>query len=190
MAKPAHKLILGIDLLKPQSEPQKITVKALSWILSAGRFMIVFVEILVLAAFLARFKFDADIQSAKEAIAQQVPFVESLKADEVLIRKTQFQLSTIKEVKSSRPEYTLILDKISSQTPAGVTLNNLNLEADKGKVLVKLSGIARSNSDLTTLFLGLKQDKNFKDVNLSNIEIDQAIINFSLSFTFTGSDKI
>jgi hypothetical protein len=185
MSKPAHRLILGIDLLKPQSEPKKITVKAISWVLSAGRFLIVFVEVLVLAAFLGRFKLDGDIAATKEAIAEQVPFVESLKADEILIRKTQFQLSTIKEVSSSNPDYSVILQKIAAQTPSGVTLSNISLDSSSGKVGIKVSGSAQTNGDLTTFFLGLKEEKSLKDVSLSNIELDEGKINFTLSASST-----
>lgn len=187
------KAFINLDLLHPQSEPQKLVVKAIHWALSAGRFIVVFVEILVLAAFVARFKFDADIQATKEAIDQQLPFIQSLKADEQLIRQTQFQLLSIKDIKNNSPDYIGILKRISDQASIGLILQNLNLEKRPGKVLIKITGTAVTNNDLSTFILGLKQDKSFSDINLASISLDQGVINFSVTGSTTLSspgDKI
>ena len=87
---------LDIDLLKPQSEPKKIAVRLFHWILAAGRYLIIFVEILVLAAFVSRFKLDNDISENQDEIDEKIPFVQSFKKNEDIIRKFQSQIKFIK----------------------------------------------------------------------------------------------
>src|SRR3989338_6571725 len=188
MPKKKDSIFLHLNLLKPQGEPQKIVVRLISWALSIGRYIVIFVEVLVLAAFLSRFKLDADIQTAKESIEAQIPFVESLKPDEILIRQTQLQLSTIKNIKTESPDYALVLDKIAAQTPNGVTIENLAIDKPAGKLNISMNGVAQNNNELTTFILGLKEDKSFSDINLTNAGLNQNLIQFSVtaSMNITG----
>lgn len=181
MAKSILKFSINLDLLKPQTQSQNLVAKGLHWILSAGRFLIIFVEIIVLAAFLARFKLDADITEVKESIEAQIPYIESLKQDEILIRQTQFQISTIKDIKNNSFDFVQILNQIANQTPLGVTISNLNFEVTTGKVSIKMAGIAQSNNELATFIFGLKTNQNFSEVNLTNVSVEQGLINFSLT---------
>src|SRR3989344_1083063 len=113
MPRPKSKIAITLDLLKPQSNPQKIPIKILHWLLSTGRYIFIFVEIIVLAAFFARFKLDADLAAKKDIIEEQIPYIESLKSYEILIRQTQLKLSTIKAFYATQPDYTQILKKIA-----------------------------------------------------------------------------
>ncbi len=182
MPKPqSPKLAIHLDLLKPQSNPEKIFVKGGRWLLQTGRFVFIFVEAIVLIAFGARFKLDADLASKKEAIEQQIPYIESLKPFEILIRQTQLKLSTIDSVRKTSPNYPEILKKIADQTPAGVRIINLNIAKDVAKVSITLNGQAQNNSDVSTLLGGLKQDSFFSDVNITSIGVEKGVLIFSLS---------
>lgn len=189
MPKKPAKSLIDLDLLKPQSEPQKLLVKALRWILSSGRFMIIFVEILVLGAFVFRFKLDADIAQTKEAIDEQIPFIESLKSDEDSIRDTQLQIATIQSIREGQPQYSLILQKIATQTPTGVTMSSLILQKTVGRVDIKISGTAQTNGDLSSLITGLKNEGTFQDINLVSANLEQGLINFSVSGTASQPSK-
>ena len=184
MPKKSPKLSIRLDLLKPQSNPEKLPVKFLKWLLSTGRYIFIFVEGLVLLAFIARFKLDADISSKKEAIEQQIPYIESLKPYEVLIRQTQLKLSTIDGLKSGSINFSDILKKISDQTPNGVKITSINLNKNVDSIGIQMSGQAQNNNDLTIFITGLKQDQNFSDVGFTNIGFDKGLINFSMSALF------
>lgn len=180
---PKHTQIpsLQIDLLKPQGNPEKIEIRLTKWVLSTGRYMIIFVELIVLAAFLARFKFDADLASYSEEIEQRIPFIESLQTDEVLVRKLQKQLATIKEVRQGQRDYAGVFQKIADQTPQQVQLNNITLGNASGKTDVKITGISLSNNALATLIAGLRQDQSFSDINLASIGVDKGTISFTIT---------
>lgn len=180
------KLAIRLDLLRPQSNPEKIPVKLLRWLLSTGRYIFIFVEGLVLIAFLTRFKLDADLAQNKETIEGQIPFIESLKPYEILIRQTQLKLSTIESVRNSSPDFGQILKKISEKTPQGVKLSNINMEGGVGKVTIQMNGQAQTNADLSSFLAGLKNESIFTNINLASIGLEQNLIRFTISFNTTN----
>lgn len=186
---PKVKIGIYLDLLKPQSNPEKIPVKIIHWLLSTGRFIFIFVEIIVLIAFITRFKFDADLASKKEVIEQQIPYIESLKPYEVLIRQTQLKISTVLTTKANAVNYPDILTRIADQTPTGVKLISLNFKKEVGKVAFSMNAEAQNNGDITSLVQGLKQDNFFSEINLSSIGLEKNIIQFTLSGSLQLSSK-
>ncbi len=184
MPKSRHKLSINLNLLKPQSNPEKVYLKLLKWLLSTGRFIFIFVEGIVLLAFIARFKLDADIASKKEAIEQQIPYIQSLKPYEILIRQTQLKLSTIDSLKTSSPDFSGALQKIADQIPSGVKITGINLDKNVNQLNIKFSGQSQDNNNLTIFFLGLKQDQNFADVNFTSIGFEKGVITFTISASF------
>ena len=189
MPKADPKLAIHLDLLKPQGNPQKLPERLFRWLLSTGRFIFVFVEAIVLIAFIYRFKLDADIASKKEAIDEQIPYIESLKPIEVTIKRTQLKLSTIGAFNQSYADYPEILNKISSQTPIGITITSLSLAKSVDKISIQINAQAQTNNDLITLLLGLRQDAYFSDVNLISVGLEEGIIRFTLSATAKVSQK-
>src|SRR3989344_3073819 len=182
MPKSKHpKLAIHLDLLRPQSNPEKILVKLLHWLLSSGRFIFIFVEALVLVAFVARFKLDADLQSNKEAIEQQIPYIESLKPFEILIRQTQLKLSTISTFRKTYADYSQILKVVADQTPTGVKIISLNLEKNVSIVTIHLTAQGQNNNDVALFLSGLKQDQHFSDVSITGIGFEKGSLNFSLT---------
>lgn len=175
------KLTIHLDLLKPQSNPEKLAVKLIRWLLSTGRYIFIFVEALVLIAFIARFKLDADLQENKESIEQQIPYIESLKPFEVLIRQTQFKLSTIGTFYKTYADYPKILKEIADQTPAGVKIIGLNLESGVSKVTINLNAQSQTHNDLKIFLSGLSTGQLFSDVAITSIGFEKGSLNFSLS---------
>lgn len=171
---------LHIDLLHPQSEPEPIVIRLTRFLLSTGRFIIILVEIIVLGAFVSRFKLDSDLQNNKEAIERQIPVIESMKVDEQLIRQTQLQLATVLDIRQNAFDYTAILQKISAQTPQGVKLTTISLEKLSGKTILKINGQAQNNVDLTGFINGLK-NSGLSDVNLTGANLEEGIITFALA---------
>lgn len=181
MPNPARKISIDINILKPQGNPEKFYFRITRWALSTGRYIIIFVEIIVLTAFVSRFKFDSDLADTKEKIDAQIPFIESLKIDESIARQTQLQLATIKDIRENSVDYSLVLQSIANQTPQGVKLSSLNLTKESNKVIFKLAGKAETNTDLASFMAGLREDKQFSEVNLNTVGVEQSVISFSVS---------
>lgn len=174
------KLLIRLDLLKPQSSPEKLPVKFFRWLFSSGRLVFIFVEALVLLAFIARFKFDADLAAKKETIDQEISFIQSLKPYEILIRQTQSKLSTIDTYRTNATDYTKILKGIADQTPAGVKILTLNLTKTTGKVTVSINAEAQTNNDLSSFLAGLKEG-GFTQVTLASVGLEEGLTRFVIN---------
>lgn len=184
MPKPKLKTVINLDLLKPQSNPEKFLVKLMRWLLGSGRFIFIVVEAVVLIAFFTRFKLDADLASRKEAIEEQIPYIESLKPDEILIKQTQLKLSTINALKTNQPDYSLVLQQIAVNTPLSVTITGLNLEKTANKVNMQINAKAQNSKDIITFASKLKEDKRFSNTTLSSAGLEEAFIKFTIEASF------
>lgn len=180
---PKSKTGIGIilNLLKPQGNPEKLPTKLISWLLSSGRYIFVVVEAVVLIAFGARFKLDADLATKKEAIEEQIPYIESLKPYEILIRQTQLKLSTIDSAKKTSLDWSAVIKKIADQTPLNVKVSGINIKKDVGSGNVHIAGQSPNGNELTSFIAGLKGDQAFSNVNLESVGVEQGVITFTLS---------
>lgn len=181
MPKLTSKVTLRINLLKPQSSPDRLWVRLVKWVLTSGRVIVIFVELIVLSAFLSRFKLDSDIADTKELIDQQIPFIESLKRDENIIRKTQLQLATIKDKKEGAAGIDVLFDKIASQSPQALVLDGVTFNKNEGVIDIKMSGRTRSPQELSIFVAGLKNRSGLTKVNITNIGYDGGLVIFSVS---------
>lgn len=181
---------INIDLLKPQGNQEKIYIKLTKWLFSTGRYIIIGVELIVLIAFVSRFKFDADLASNKEAIEQQIPFIESQKTDELLIRQTQLQLTTIKDIRHSSADFVSILEKIAAQTPLNVKITTINLESDNGKINLRINGQSPDSNLLTAFVAALKADRAFSEINLASISLDLGVTTFNITGAINSSSQL
>ncbi len=180
MPKSKPKLTLSLNLLKPQSNPEKIPVRIFRWLLSSGRYIFVAVNALVLIAFGTRFKLDADLATKKEAIDEQIPYIESLRPYEILIRQTQLKLTTIDSTKKTALDWPTIFQKIAGQTPQSVKIVSINMDNNSGAAAVHITGQTQNSSDIANFITGLKSDPSFRDVNLVGVGLEQGIINFNI----------
>lgn len=187
MPKPQNlNLGINLDLLKPQSNPEKVVIRLIRWLLSSGRYIFIFVEAIVLIAFVARFKLDEDLAAKKESVEQQIPYIESLKPFEIQIKQTQLKLATIESIYVAYPDYVEILKKIADQTPSGVKITSITLTKNASKVSLQLNAQAQNNNDLATFIGGLKQEPLFSDIDVTNIAFDKG----NLIFTLVAQSKL
>lgn len=173
-----------INLLIHKGEQIKIYVRLLHWILSSGKFIVVFVELLVIGAFVLRYMLDAQLSELQEKIKDQVPYLESLQRDEASIRQTQFQLSTIKQTRQTDPDYSQFLMKMAQLTPQKITLSSIRFDNTQtfSKISFSLTGSSPSNIELSAYIKVLKKDPQFSDITLTNISFEG-----QTNFTITGN---
>lgn len=188
MPKPAQKKDhplsrIKLNLLYPQSETQKLPVRFLTWLINYGRFIVIFVEILVVATFLARFKFDSDLSDLKDEIKKNIPYLESLSADEVLIKQTQSKIGLVKKNYQTTPNWTDFSQKFLTIIPNGVKLTTFNWQHSKDGLVInfKLTASAATNSDLSSFMTSLKNEPSLKNIQLTNINFDAGQIIFSIT---------
>lgn len=175
---------LKINLLLKKEAQLKIHRRLLKWILSSGRFIVIFVEIATIGAFVFRYKLDSELLDLQEQIKNQIPYIQSLKQNEIVIRQTQLQLSTIKQIKSGSPNFAAIFARIATLTPYNIKLTNITLDRAQSfpKTTVIISGQTSSNFELSAFLKALQKDPNFAEITLSNVSFEGQV-----TFTITGS---
>ncbi|MDO8638340.1 MAG: PilN domain-containing protein [Candidatus Daviesbacteria bacterium] len=172
-----------INLLVQKNIQPKIYVRLLKWILSSGKFIVIVVELITISAFVYRYKLDSDLIDVQEKIKEIVPYIQSLKNNEILIRQTQFQLQTIQQIKSTNPAFENIFTKIALLTPKSIRLTNISLQITSPvKTDLTISGVTPSNLELSTFIKTLQNDPTFSNISLTNISFEG-----ETSFIITGN---
>lgn len=185
MSQSAQKPVLriSVNLLHPKEVPAKLPERFLKWLINYGRFIVIVVEIVVVASFIARFKYDADLDELKRKINLDLPYVEGLSTDEALIKQTQLRLSTINNSYNNSPEWVNTLSKINSLIPLNIKFSTFVIEnsAPPKGLTFKINASTPSNSELSVFLNNLRGDQSFKDITLVNISFEQEQIIFSIT---------
>lgn len=173
-----------VNLLIHKGEEIKIYTRLLKWILSSGRYIVVFVELLVIVAFILRYKLDAELLDIQDKIKDEIPYVQSLKEDELLIKQVQFQLSTIRQTKEQASHFDQAMTKIAQLTPQTIHLVSLTLDRAQSfpKTKIIINGASPSNREISAYIKALKSDPAFSEITLTNISFQG-----QTQFTITGS---
>lgn len=178
------KLRIDLNLLHPKEIQARLPEKFLKWLITYGRFIVILVEVVVVAAFLTRFKFDADLDNLKTKIRQDLPYVEGQATDEALINQTQTKLALIDKTFLAGDRWQETIIEISSQTPSSIQFLGLLLEEkDEQNINFKISALTLSNVDLGIFLNNLRGQDNLRDINLANISFDED----QILFTITGT---
>jgi len=154
-----------IELL-PQEDWEKGSLgKVLKWALTVGRYIVIVTELIVILAFLSRFKFDRDLTDLNEEIKQKQAVVQSSAQFEEKFRFLQKQLLTIETLEKKRLQTNKVLTELASLTPIDFYLSNLNI-AEKE---VSLTATALSEGSLATFLNSLKKSTFFEKITLSQV---------------------
>lgn len=154
-----------INLL-PQDDFEKQPFgKFLIWAMSAGRWIVIFVELIVLIAFFSRFKLDRDIADLYESIKQKQSIIASNAPFEKEFRLLQKRLAMVETIENSVMSSDKIIDAVAASTPADVAL--INLKVEEGNI--NITGIALSENGLGGFLKGLSQAAFFTDIELTNV---------------------
>ena len=183
-------LRLKLNLLHPNEIPPSLPTRFLRWIVSYGRYIVIFTEVIVVSAFVFRFKLDADLDQLKTDLNKDVPYIEGLISSEALIRQTQLKLQTIGGNYDNSPDWEKIFNNISDEMPLSATLQTLNIDNSDEKtpfLAFKIIGSASSSNDLGVFIKKLREKKDqantkvFKDISLDSLSLDKNKLEFSIS---------
>jgi len=153
----------------PREDWEKGTFgKILKWVLNVGRHIVIFTELIVILAFLSRFKLDRDLTDLGEKIKQQQAIITSWSGFEKEFRFLNQRLQTIEDLRKSQLEAGEILDELASLTPVDVYLSDFNVDNEQ----ISLTATALSEKGLGTLLKNLKGSSKFENVSLSQINVN------------------
>ena len=152
----------------PQEDWEKGSLgKILKWALTVGRYIVIFTELIVMLAFLSRFKFDRDLTDLNEEIEQKQAVVQSSAQFEEKFRLLQKQLLSIETLEKNRLQTNKVLTELASLTPIDVYLSNLNITEKE----ISLTATALSEGGLATFLNSLKKSTLFEKITLSQVSL-------------------
>lgn len=154
-----------INLLPHDSWEEKPIGRLVKWVLTIGRYIVILTELIVIIAFISRFKLDRDLSNLYEEIEIKQAKIRSLERFEEEFLFTQKQLKVIKDLGVRKVHYPQTLSLLASLVPIDVTLNKLELN-QKGLALI---GYSLSEPGLATFIDNLSQAPNFRDIRLNNV---------------------
>lgn len=150
----------------PQEDWEKGTGgRLLKWALTVGRHIVIFTELIVILAFLSRFKFDRDLTDINEEVKQKQAIVTNSAKFEQEFRLLQSRLTRIEQQRKIQPETDLIIDTVASLLPIDVYLSDLTV-ANKQ---ITLNAIALSETSLAKFTNNLKASGKFSRPSISQI---------------------
>lgn len=156
----------NINLLPEEQIQQEPISKFLRWALTAGRYIVIFTEAVVLIVFLARFKLDSDIIDLKQEITAKAQVLRQAEDFEKKFLNTQARLQSVSDlVEDLKPRLTLF-STVESTIPKEVILT----EFSQNDAQVKISGETGNYSAVTQWVKLLQGQDGWSEVKLESIQ--------------------
>jgi len=180
----AKELPKALNLLEPTVEPISTWDRIYEWVFSAGRYIIVIVEIVVLGAFVSRFIFDRQNNDLKVSIESKVEMIKAQSETEKEIRGVQSVLGNISAMIEDQTEMSSNVEDVLEKIPSEVTLLDLSVNPDTVRLLCS----APTYAVVEEMEDNFRQDSKYENVqvSLSKSGSETSTVEFSITVNFAG----
>lgn len=174
----------SIDLLDPIYSENDAFTKAYEWMVNIGRYLLIFVELIVLGVFFSRFILDKQNNDLSEEVEGQIQLLrtEPWVSNNVLYSRYQKLLKDVKIVKDGQQINSSIVSEIISGIPITLTLKGFSLNDMK----VNMTLGANSLEEVKIYESALKENERYSDVSF-NIQKEDAEISIGVSFNIVSN---
>jgi len=161
--------------------------RIVNWLLSVGRYVVVFTELAVIGAFLSRFWLDRKNSDLSEEIRQERAILESTAEFEKEFRLFQARLKAIAKSLGKEEDVLFYLNSIVESMPRELVLLNYNFsgEGDKRQASVLVS--VDSENALAEFVDNLLAQEEVTAVSIGTIEKEQETSGMRIQFLITFS---
>ena len=158
----------SINLLPKSDFEASFWGKFLKWGLTTGRYLVILTELVVIAAFLSRFKLDWDYAAVRDRINGKRAVLTAMAETERRFRLAQSRLGAAGKIMGGQLEAAKEIEKVTAKVPAGVVLTDVTV-SDK---MITVSGSA-SSADKFGIFLSrLTASGDWKSVGVKSLSDD------------------
>lgn len=172
--------VIAVNLLPPSEFEQSFGGRFLRWAITSARYIIIVTEMVVIAAFLYKFKLNEEWSSLSSTIEGQKNILVSLGPTEKEFRRMQAELSTLDKALSAQIQARVTTDAVTSRIPQEVKLTSLEVQAKK----ITLQGVTLSEKSLGGMLSAMVKNDKWKSVELTSFTTeDGAVIKFSVEIT-------
>jgi Tfp pilus assembly protein PilN len=161
MKKPAN---ININLLPKDPFLTSTAGRFLQWVLTVGRYLVVFTELIVIISFGSRFTLDRRVTDLNTGILQRSTIIASYGDLEGKIREIQKKTESYVQVEQKQ-SLADAFPALSEITPRDVTLINLTIQPGA----VSFSGRTNSTTSLNLLINNLVLSNKFADVSVERL---------------------
>lgn len=173
----------SINLIDPVYTENDAFTKAYEWMVTIGKYLLIFVEMIVLGVFFSRFFLDKKRIDLNEEVESQIQLLrtEPWVSNNVLFSRYQKLLKDVKTVKNGQQINSSVVSEIVSGIPITLTLKGFTLNESK----VSMSFMASSLEEVKIYESALKENERYSDVSFS-IQKEDAEISVGVSFNIVG----
>ena len=173
----------SINLIDPVYTENDAFTKAYEWMVTIGKYLLIFVEMIVLGVFFSRFFLDKKRIDLNEEVESQIKLLrtEPWVSNNILFSRYQKLLKDVKTVKNGQQINSSVVSEIVSGIPITLTLKGFTLNESK----VSMSFMASSLEEVKIYESALKENERYSDVSFS-IQKEDAEISVGVSFNIVG----
>lgn len=169
----------SIDFLQPVYSPTDIWSNAYLWLSEVGKYLLIAVEVVVLAVFLSRFLMDKKNNDLTEEINSKVALLsnDTWKENSILFDNYQSVLFDIKKVREEQEVNSTTISELINGVPSSLKIKNFSFARGKASFLL----IANNLDAVKNYEAALKNNTDYHNVKFS-ITKDSNEINVRITF--------
>lgn len=159
--------------------------RVLKWALSAGRYIVIFTELVVIISFATRFTLDRQVTDLNQAISNKEAIINSYGPLENNFRVAQSKISSYQQINQSGNIVETFAD-VKEIIPEGIELDDLVINNDT----VIASGTTQSQTAFNLLINNLQLSTKFHEVAVDRVESNEDNTQPGFSFSIRAKTKI
>lgn len=155
----------------------------MQWGMGAGRYIVIFTEIIVILSFAARFTLDRQITDLNSELNSQIRYIEGYQELESQVRLIQAQTAEIKKQRDSN-NMLLVFEELSTLIPLDVSFSRMSIS----RGTLSAEGKALSQQAFSTLINNMQLSNLFHNIRIGKIESSGESTS-EVTFTLTASTQ-
>ena len=161
-----------MSFLPEDDDINSLSARAIHWLTTVGRYVIVFSELIVICAFISRFWLDRINSDLSESVRQQEAILQTTVDFESQYALLQQRLKVIGNYYQNQPQYKSYLASLVESTPAEITYNKLILKQDPttSEISANLSLFSFQETSIINFISNLILNPKVASVNVEKIE--------------------
>ncbi len=181
-----------LSLLPDADNPNSLSARALKWLTTVGRWVIVLTELVVILAFISRFWLDRKNSDLSEVIRQRQAILASTRKFEEEFNSFQKRLDYVREFYQNQPSYDEKISTLVKSTPIDLYYKNISIKQDKknNQIVINAYLVAFNEKSIVDFIKNLKLNQKIDSVSINNIEKKSNENNYSISISVTFKNQI
>jgi len=176
---------IRINLLPKDPFFATIPGRILKWALSAGRYIVIFTELVVIISFATRFTLDRQVTDLNQSISNKAAIISSYGQLENNFRIAQNKISSYEQLKQSNTIVETFAD-IKEIIPEGILLDDLVISNDT----IIASGTTLSQTAFNLLINNLQISSKFHEVAVDKVESNEDNTQPGFAFSIRAKTKV